>query len=187
MRFWRACSPLPPKVGSLSGTLLSASARMLIFRGAPYDLPNHPQMLGLAITFNALASGLVMMVAPIENFVLRVGYYLLFTLALNWVYVRLRGVPERWQQTVAALLATDALITVLASPLYAYAERITQAGGTPGPDFQFMLLGLILWGAVVAGNIYRHALGFSWPVALGISFASTLLSIFTSALLFADA
>lgn len=172
---------------ALIGALIWCCARLIVFRAAPWELPQHRQILGMAIGLNALTSGLLQLVSPVDHFVGRVGFYLVFTLGISLFYVRIRGLGERWQLTAAALFGADALITLVALPLYAWGAHVARSGEPLGPDYYLLLMGLILWGATVAANIYRHALNIAWPVAIAISFATTLLMIFSSAAVFGDA
>lgn len=164
--------------------LLIVFARLAVFRAGPQDIPAHAHSLGVGLLANVLASGVLQLITPSSEFVWRVLVYLSLTLLAAKLYLHVRGVTERWQQTVAALLGADAVVSIAAIPLLLWGESVSRAGETMGPDYGLLILAWILWSATVAANIYRHALNVSWPAAIGISYATTLIGIVVSIFLF---
>lgn len=106
--------------------------------------------------------------------------------AFAWGLLRLRGRPNRFRQTYAALTGTGTLFALLAWPLMVLAWRAEQLGGVPLP-LGLALLGLVAWALLVLGHILRHALEAPMPVAVGLALLYVLFSWWVTALVLPEA
>ncbi len=143
---------------------------ILLLRSGPQDLPaNRTAMLAsivlyLIITAINLASGeghprplLVMALA------------VALPLILVRIVLNLRQRTARWQQTLAALFGTSALLSILTLPL-------TLAASTgPSPTLGLLLLVGFFWSLAVDAHIWRHALDVAFST--GLLVAVILLAI----------
>lgn len=91
------------------------------------------------------------------------------------------GKLARFNQTSAALLGTDALITFIALPVMA-----TLMLGQGGIGAFLLMIGLIIWHWAVIGHIMRHALGQHLSFSLGLALLYLLASYKVIALLFPE-
>ena len=95
---------------------------------------------------------------------------------LNW-----RGTPERLTQTLSGLLLSGAFIgALLLFPLRALKPVLLAVAENPEiapanlqvpAGAAYAWAGISLWGIIVSGHIFRHALG----VSLGLGVAATLM------------
>ncbi|MEN8720038.1 MAG: hypothetical protein ABF296_07240 [Oceanococcaceae bacterium] len=157
---------------------------LLLLRAGPQDLPATPlalQWAALAYVLSTVAR--LLLVNPALAALAQAA----LSLGVLWVYVRLvlqsRNKPERFTQTLTALLMTGTVIGVLMlGPLTALTPLLLQIA--EGRDLQalevpslaaYAWLALSVWGLVLAGHIFRHALdtglGMGMLIALGYELA----------------
>lgn len=142
-------------------------SRLLLFKAGPQDLPATPLLLQLGVlAFLTTAVARLLLVNTIGPALLQalVGF------AVFWAYVQLvlkaRKKPERFAQTMGALLLSSSVISILMLPplntlaplLMEVARGANLAEVQPPSWAVYTWLGLSIWGLALAGHIFRHAL-----------------------------
>lgn len=171
--------------------LLRATLDLMLLRRGPQDMPSDWGLLGgVGFVYCSLAFTQVRLVAnTAPAFAQAVLATVILALFVN-VILRWRGVPERFVQTLTALFAVGSLLTVLmlgpTTALLPFLESLAKADNpeavTPPPAlvlFAYAVVGL--WGLVVFGHIYRHALSVNlWlGVTTALGFEILLLFVFS--------
>lgn len=85
----------------------------------------------------------------------------------------LMGYAARIVQTLVALLGTDIIITLLATPVVLAKNNASELSGY----FEIILLLLIIWSLVIMAHILRHALSVTFLLAGLFAFGYFILSI----------
>ena len=156
--------------------------QILLLRGGPQDLPTSRGLLQLAIA--AFITVSVLRLQVVADLPTALGQAVL-SLVLLTIYVRAllnwRQTPERFTQTMTAMLLCGVVLgALLLMPLRGLAPVLLAIAEDPeiSPEnlqvpalAVYAWLGLSLWSLLVAGHIYRHALGLS----LGLSICVALL------------
>lgn len=152
-----------------------------IFKKGPQDIPASRWLLRLLVPVYMGINYLILLLSsdPFSAF-LQVTVEVLLVIVFAWGLMVYVGKPARYPQTACALLGTDALISLLASP--AIATLIGQ--GSAGAFL--VVVGMILWHWVVTGHILRHALSQPFIFGLGVAFLYILASYQVMALLFPE-
>lgn len=150
-----------------------------LFKQGPQDLPPSVWLwrvlvvVDVAVSFLmvSIRTGLVVsLLQAIASALLIVGFSRLI------LYVARK--PERFAQTTAALLGTDALISFFALP--GMASMMIGRGAV----LAFIVtIALMIWHWAVTGHIIRNALGQTWIFSLGLAFLYILVSYQVMALL----
>lgn len=164
---------------------------LLLLRRGPQDLPSDWGLLGgLAFVYCSLT---FVQVRVVVDAMPAFGQSALATILLA-VFVhailRWRGVPARFVQTLTALFAVGAVLTLLmlgpTSALAPFLESLAEAedpANVPQPPAVVLLAyaAIGIWGLVVFGHIYRHALGVNlWlGVATALGFEILLFLAFS--------
>lgn len=89
----------------------------------------------------------------------------LFTLAALW----LRGVTQRWLQTLTAMAGVGAVMTLLAMLPFAAIDAMPDSA--PATAASFVVLLLFAWNVLALGHILRHALSVPFPAGVLVAFA----------------
>ncbi len=152
---------------------------IVLLRAGPQDLPPGRAVaiscvaLYVGVTGISLSTGRAPE-APLLVLVLAVVLPLLLCrLLLGW-----RGRLERYDQTIAALFGSSALLSAASLPLNLI------SGAEPSVPLAFGILLLFFWSFAVDGHIWRHALEISYTAGLALAvvlFAVTLVIITTLA------
>lgn len=168
--------PDPGRGGS--GALLRLILDLCLLRRGPQDIPHsHALLNGLLLVAVGIDLLVLRLVGGGESGLLRIAVSLALTLAVPRIVLGLRGFPERYVQTLTALVAVGIVFTLVTLPL------ALQVADMPPPEFgqtpprAQLLVGwamLALLGALLAinGHIWRHAL--EWPRAAGLLLAAGL-------------
>jgi len=153
---------------------------ILMLRKGPQDLPSDWGLLAaLALAYCSLTFAQVRLVSEtgqaLYQSVLATGLLALFA----HVVLRLRGMPARFVQTATALFAVGSLLTLLMlgpiTVLAPFFQAVAESGGNADsfpepPGFALLVYMLIgIWGLVVAGHIYRHALELHLVMGVGVA------------------
>lgn len=171
--------------------LFRVTVDVLLLRRGPQDIPGDWGLLGgLAVVYCSLTFVQVrIVVEAMPAFVQAVLAAILLAVFVNTI-LRWRGVPERFVQTLSALFAVGAVLTLLmmgptaalAPFLESLAEAEDPANVTQPPGVVLLAYSAIgIWGLVVFGHIYRHALGVNlWlGVATAVAFEVLLFLAFS--------
>lgn len=161
--------------------LIKLFYEIAIFKKGPQDIPASHWLLRLLILiYMAINFLIVKLSVDWFNALLQVFVEVLLVMAFAWGVLTIFGKPERYRQTAAALLGTDALISLFALP--ALASLIGQ-----GTALAFLaVVALMLWHWFVTGHILRHALSQPFVFGLGVAFLYLLASYQVMAFLFPE-
>jgi hypothetical protein len=153
-----------------------------LFKKGPQELPPSVWLLRLLVAANVSVSFLMLSIrTDWLNSLLQAIVGTLLVIGFSWLMLYLTRKRERFVQTTAALLGTDALISFFALPGMA-----SMMVGT-GVLLAFVItIALMIWHWAVTGHIIRNALGQSWTFSLGLAFLYILGTYQVMALLFPD-
>lgn len=146
---------------------------IVLLRLGPQDLPaNRATLLAcivlyLIVTAINLASG-----NGHPKPVLLMTLAVALPLVLCWIVLNLRQRAGRWQQTVAALFGTSALLSILTLPL------TLSVGEGPSPVLGLLLLAGFFWSLAVDAHIWRHALDVAFSTGLLVAVILLSVSLF---------
>jgi hypothetical protein len=158
--------------------------QILWFKKDPQDIPFSPALtLVTLLGFAAIDFVMLFMSNHWFSALLQVGVEITIMLIFTRGALFLAGKYERYQQTLCALLGTDALITLFAIP--ATAPMLIPSGDIAFFGFLIVVL-LILWHWIVVGHIFRHALDESFSFGLGVAFLYILAVYLLIGLLFPE-
>jgi len=172
-------------------TLITATLRVLLFRGGPQDFPYDPKLTAPLAVVAALANGLMFVqVLPVgAAAVMAIAMVGGLALATRGV-LRARQLEARLHQTLAALLATNALLTFLLVPFFAQiAPTLRELASHPEllehPEqvklpqgVAFIMNALNIWSFAATASIFRHAANVSMALGLLISLAVAVALLF---------
>ena len=159
--------------------LLSLIFGICIFKKGPQDIPASHILIRLLIPVYAVISFLILILSTHwYSAILQVGVEIVLILGLCWAILLIANQTARYQQTVCALLATDALISFIALPSMA-----TLMGQGAGLAYIAIIL-LMVWHWAVSGHIFSQALDRPIAFGLAVSFMYILTSYQVMATLF---
>ncbi len=142
--------------------LLSLIFGICIFKKGPQDIPASKVLIQLLIPVYAVISFLMLILSTDwYSAFLQVAVEILLILCLCWAILLIANQAARYQQTVCALLATDALISFIALPSMA-----TLIGQGAGLAYLAIIL-LMVWHWAITGHIFSQAL--DRPIAFGLA------------------
>ncbi|MFT4045542.1 MAG: hypothetical protein QM661_02500 [Solimonas sp.] len=169
--------------------IANATLRILLFRAGPQDFPYDPRLTAPLALAAALATGLQVMPTVPLNAAVAVSIATVAALGIATRFVlRLRRLDARFHQTFAALLATNAVLTLLIVPFAAQAApALRELANNPAllehPEQMamplpfavvFVMLLLSLWNLLVNASIFRHAVNVSFGAGVLIAFGLSL-------------
>lgn len=172
--------------------LLRVTADLLLLRRGPQDMPSDWGLLGgLGFVYCSLAFTQVRMVTEAGPALAQAALATVLLVLFVHSILRVRGVPERFVQTLTGLFAAGAVLTALMlGPTTALAPFLEALGEAQNPDAVPQPPGLVMlayivigiWGLVVFGHIYRHALDVNlWlGVAAALGFELVLFFAFAA-------
>ncbi len=165
--------------------VLNTLLAITLLRGRAQDLPAS-RALVLGTAFAAFATDFMLDRIHDDSFE-RLRFAATQTALLGavvWLALRLRGVPERWMQTITPLFAASALINLLSFPVLALIQR-----DQPATDAAWALLfgfGMTVWFLAVMVRVLREALEASLALSVLAAFACLLSSGVALAVLFPE-
>jgi hypothetical protein len=130
-----------------------------LLRREPSDLPASPRLLAsIVVLFLALNVGLSVLFRPqAENLLLQLITSVAFSLLWYWALLRLFQKPERFLQTVTAIVGFGCLVTPVLVPLSGliapYAAKPEEAA-----PFLLVLLPIAIYVVFVTARILRAAI-----------------------------
>lgn len=161
---------------------LSLVFGICIFKKGPQDIPASEVLIKLLIPVYAIISFLILILnTGWVNAALQVIVEIVLIFGLSWAILSIANQSARYQQTVCALVATDALISFIALPSMA-----TLVGQGAGLALIAILL-LMLWHWVISGYIFSQALERPILFGLAVSFMYLLTSFQIMGALFPEA
>lgn len=155
--------------------LIKAFWDMCLLRRAPQDVPRSQIITGGALLAYAILSfcGVLLRLPPESALLfalIDVGLLVAFTLGALWI----RFLSNRWQQTLAAMAGTGAVLEAVALPVFYWQTQVANSQLEALPVFVLWLL--MIWNLAVIANIMRHSLN----VPMLISGVFSLLYIYLS-------
>lgn len=172
--------------------LVQTLSRLMLLRAGPQDLPTWPLLLqGACVLYVFSTIMRLQLVNPWFAALAQSG----LGLVTLWIYVRAvlrqRGKPERFAQTLSALLLTGGVIGLLMMPplqaltplLLHVAETGDLQGIEPPVMAAYAWLLLSIWGLILAGHIFRHALETTLGIGILIALGYEMLLILVISLL----
>jgi hypothetical protein len=153
-----------------------------LFKKGPQDLPASAWLMRLLAAIDIIVSFLMISLhADWLNSLLQAIVGVVLIVGFSWLMLYVDRKPERFHQTCAALLGSDALISFFALP--GMASMMIGKGAL----LAFIVtIVLMVWHWAVTGHIFRNALGQTWTFSLGLAFLFILGSYQVVALLFPE-
>lgn len=151
--------------------LLSDIVALCRFRRSPADLPFNPAIAVALLVIGQAVKVLVAYQLGEPRHVLPSGAIsVLFAMAGTWLVLRLGNVTPRFWQTLLALAAVNLLFDLLSLPLAMMIGPLPELVPGEPPPIPLLpgiaLIALTGWRLLVAGHIWRHALGVPMPVGV---------------------
>lgn len=148
--------------------VLNVVTGMLLMRAGPQDLPTSTDLLRIAAIANfvALSMQLTLTLPPIQALV-AAGMAVLLTAGFVMLVLRQWRKPERFVQTATAMMAVNAVITLISiGPMVAMAPYLEAISANPdqanlvqppgGAALLWVALGV--WKLLAMGHVLRNAL-----------------------------
>ncbi|MDH4133270.1 MAG: hypothetical protein OEV31_00640 [Gammaproteobacteria bacterium] len=148
---------------------------LCLMRGRTQDFPTGMRYVWFTGVTSAVIDLFSLPAAEMEiGHVLFIASQVMLFGAAMWAMLKLRGVPERWMQTVTALYAANVVFSLLLLPFVpALSELVRQgANGVPGWEAYASLV-LSVWFLAVMARVVREAT--DWP--LGLSLLATFTCV----------
>ncbi|HEY8034977.1 MAG TPA: hypothetical protein VIF37_05265 [Methylobacter sp.] len=153
-----------------------------LFKQGPQDLPPSVWLWRILVIVDVMVSFLMISIQTgLVVSLLQAIVSALLIVGFSWLILYIARKPERFTQTVSALLGTDALISFFALPGMA-----SMTIGTGALLAFIITITLMIWHWAVTGHIIRNALGQTWTFSLGLAFLYILGSYQVMALLFPE-
>ena len=117
---------------------------------------------------------------------LRPLFSLSMLIGVPYALVAVRGMPERFVQTLTALAGTGSLISLAIFPMLGAIPDQNVALSAVQEIAYIGFIALYFWAFVVEGSIYRHALNIPLPLGIVLSLLLTIGLIFIDGALFPE-
>ncbi len=182
-------NPIAPMLAQI----IAVTIRLLGFRAGPQDFPFDPRLTLPLVGFAGLANLLVFVqILPLASAVAMAAAMIGGTALVTRSVLRARHVPERFNQTFNALLATTGVLTAALIPLFVQlVPGLQQIAGNPEllndpealqpllPQSAVFLMNLLnFWNFAVTAHIYRHAGNVSLWLGLIIALIAAFVVLF---------
>lgn len=155
-----------------------------LLKGRPQDLPaswNFFWLTVLAIVATGYTSVVYLEGSSLGNLFYVILHEAIFG-AVVWVILKVRGSPERWLQSIAALYAVKTLFNLLTLPVLpqvaeavrlAY-EAVQQAAAAPIGWELLLVFVVTIWNLLAMSQVMRHAADVSFGMGVLISFLAVV-------------
>lgn len=177
----------------------SVTFKLLLFRAGPEDLPYSRELTRLLLPLAALANFCIFSQVLPRAMAGAMAVAMVIGMALSTqTLLGLRKLPQRFNQTFNALLATGALLTLaLTLPFAQVAPVLMQAAQNPQllqhpeqltlPQAPVLLMNLLnFWNLAVSAHILRGAMNVNFGIgillALVAAFAALIIAVFIGSL-----
>jgi hypothetical protein len=154
---------------------------LCLLRGQPQDLPASANLLYLGAAFSigvdymietGHAPGLVRLGSAVAQAAIFGG--------IIYGILRLRGVPERFTQSMSALYFANGVVSLAAWPVL---TQVLAAGVDHAQSWHVLFMaGISIWFIAILANVLRHALNFPLGRSVAVSLMCVLLMMFASIL-----
>lgn len=172
--------------------LFRVTVDLLLLRRGPQDLPSDWGLLGgLGFIYCSLTFAQVRLVTDTGPALLQSLLAIFLLVVFVHMVLRLKGVPERFVQTLTGLFAVGAVLTLLMlGPTAALAPFLESLAQAEDPASVAQPPGLVLlaytvigiWGLVAFGHIYRNALGVNLWLGVATALGFEVLLFFALSL-----
>jgi hypothetical protein len=166
--------------------LLNYFVDLCLLRRRPQDLPASSVVLGLVFVLNVVAGTLLVVGANMglllsltESLVEAAMMLAVLRAVLGW-----RGMGARFTQTGAAILGSNALLTLVALPLLNLVASGADGSGGMAQLGGVLLVGLMVWNVVVMGHVLRHALNLALGQGVALAASYVVATIVVLSILF---
>lgn len=163
--------------------LVSTVWQILLLRRGPQGLPSAPLFVALIAGANLLVSLLVSArfspELPALALMASIAVALATQAALVYFALWVRNVPNRFNPTLAALLACDLVLVALYGIILGISGGIAEE--TPSLTSQLVTLGYLIWSVSVAGWVLHHALQSTFFVAVLVAIGINIFAVAMSA------
>ncbi len=147
--------------------------RVSFLKAAPQDAPTSRSVMYITVVLYFVIGLIITLhsqpwVQSVVTASIQTALVVFVTNLLVWI----RSTPERFTQTITALMGTGALIGLFAVP-------VLNLMGTAGSEENFasvLWVGLVIWETVVVGHILRHTMEASFIAGLGAALVYMYLS-----------
>lgn len=133
--------------------LIEAFWKICLLQLRPQDLPASNAFVGLSLGLYAITNlvGATLTLSPITAVLASIMHTVLL-MALTYLVLWTKELTPRFNQTLAALAGSNAVLTFIALPVL-----IWQLSNPTFPLPALMLIGLTIWNLTIVGHILRHA------------------------------
>ncbi|NKF22892.1 hypothetical protein [Solimonas marina] len=172
-------------------SLVSATVRILFFRAGPQDFPYEPRLtLPIAVAAAGVNALMFVQVLPVATSLLLAAALVAGFAMTTRALLRARNLDARFHQTYAALLATNAVLTLALLPFFAQiAPTLRELASNPQllehPDkfklpqsTAFIMNMLNFWSIGVMAWIFRNAANLSILLGLLLTFVVGIVLLF---------
>lgn len=169
-------------------SLLNVTLRALVLRAGPQDYPFDPRLTMPLALFAGVANALMFaQVLPAGAAVLMAAAMIGGLAFIAKTLLRVRKLDDRLHQTLAALFATNAALTLVLVPMFVQVAPVLkmiaenpalleQPENVKLPQgIAFVMNALNIWSFVVTASIFRHAANTSLAVGMLLAFASAFV------------
>ena len=151
--------------------------KICFFRAKPQDLPSGRKWL-------MISAALIICATVIAGFGKETGNQIvLFALmqvsiyaAVIWLILKIKGVQERWPQTITALFGTSFLLQLAAVPFSANINLLENGEITLTNDLLF-IFAISLWNLLIIAHILKNSIEKSFLSALVLGFFAQAISL----------
>lgn len=155
--------------------------KIAIFQKGPQDVPASPFVLRVVLPIYVVVNGLILFInGAMSTAVLQIAVDFAMIVLFCWPLLYFSGKPQRFPQTLAAMVGTDSVISFCALP------AIATLNSHANDLAYFAMLALVLWHWLVSGHIMKHALDRSLFFGLGLALLYIMLSSQIMAALFPE-
>jgi len=161
--------------------LLKLFFEIAILRKGPQDVPGSPWLLRMLLPVYAASNALIMFLNGYGSSALQqIAADFLLMVGFSWPLLHFAGKPARFRQTLAALVGTDIIISLVTVP------AILILGNQAPIPALFAVVALMTWHWLVCGHIFRHALDRPLFFGLALALLYILISYQVMDLLFSN-
>ncbi len=149
--------------------------RLALFLSTPAKLPWNPALLILTLAAYLLTGQLILGSArPFSDILLQIGIEVGLLALITRVLLAIQQHPERFIQTLHALIGINLVISLASYPLMAWLPAPAQAGTPDMLAVQLSLL-LLVWNLAAISLIFRRAFGIGTLLAAFLAFSYFLV------------
>ncbi len=156
--------------------LIQVFIEITLHRRGPEQLPSSQFFFMLVLAVSVAVDSFVLLVdhAPVGR-VLLTFFITALDIAFVWSVLRTFALERRFKQTMAALLGTNALLSLLIVPLALWSQSLDVADGDIALPWVLLLM-LAIWQIDIAGFVLGRALNRPYALGVAIMLGYVLLS-----------